>query len=201
MSCPVTSSVTLTTAQTHMHKWGLGGSANLEDSAGKVIEQLYTSNTWSDPPVTEWKTPPKTLAAGQQIDFECNYQNDGSTMVSQGLSAVTNEMCVFVGAYYPRDEKFETCGTTGKIEDQGSAATFIGTGTATCAATLGCFQSSQGAADAGPFYSCVVNSCSGAAKPLTKVLDCTFSAPSGSDVTKVCANQINDCLAASCNGG
>ena len=42
MSCPVTSDLTLTTAQTHMHKWGLGGSANLEDGSGNVIQPLYT---------------------------------------------------------------------------------------------------------------------------------------------------------------
>jgi hypothetical protein len=87
------------------------------------------------------------IKAGEQIDYECNYQNDGTTTVIQGLSAVTNEMCVFVGAYYPRDEKFETCGTTGQFADQGTAATYIGTGTATCGATLSCLQSAAQSTD------------------------------------------------------
>jgi hypothetical protein len=195
MSCPVTSNVTLTTAQTHMHKWGLGGVANLEDGTGAVIQQLYTSGTWSDPPVTLWSTPPMDLKAGQQIDYECNYQNNGTTTVIQGLSAVTNEMCVFGGAYYPRDEQFETCGTTGQFSDQGSAATYIGTGTTSCGDTLQCLQGAMGEA---PFYTCVVDSCPGAAQPLTAFLNCVFSLPSGADPTSACANQILTCLGASC---
>jgi hypothetical protein len=198
MSCPVTSDVTLTTAQTHMHKWGLGGTAKLEDGTGALVQQLYTSATWSDPPVTEWATPPMTLSAGQQIDYECNYQNEGTTTIIQGLSAVTNEMCVFVGAYYPRDEKFETCGTTGQFSDQGSAATFIGTGTATCEATLLCLQSAEQSTGPGPLFACIVDSCPGAADPLTQFLDCSFNVPSGSSVTTACASQLSACLAASC---
>jgi hypothetical protein len=196
MSCPVTSAVTLTTQQTHMHKWGLGGVANLEDSSGKVLKQLYTSDTWSDPAVTAWTTPPMTLQAGQQIEYECNYQNDGDTTIIQGLSAQTNEMCVLVGAYYPRDTKFETCGTTGNFADQGSAATFIGTGTATCFDTLDCLQ---GAMTSESFFSCMVNSCPSVATPLTQVLDCQENAPQGSDVNTVCKTQIGNCIAATCS--
>ena len=198
MSCPVTSDVTLTTAQTHMHKWGLGGTANLEDSKGALIQKLYTSDTWADPTVTQWTSPPMKLKAGEQIDYECNYQNDGTTTIIQGLSAATNEMCVFVGSYYPRDQKFETCGTTGKYSDQDTAATFIGTGTATCGATLGCLSSAESASSSAPFYTCMVDSCPGAAEPLTQFLDCVFTVPSGGDVTSVCASQISACVAAGC---
>jgi hypothetical protein len=198
MSCPVTSDVTLTTAQTHMHKWGLGGTANLEDGTSAILQQLYTSTTWTDPPVTQWSSPPMALKAGQQIDYECNYQNDGTTTIIQGLSAVTNEMCVLVGAYYPRDEKFETCGTTGQFADQGTAATFIGTGTATCAATLACLQSAEQSTDPTPFFTCMVDSCPAVADQLTKFLDCALNVPSGGDVTTVCGSQISACLGATC---
>lgn len=198
MSCPVTSDVTLTTGQTHMHKWGLGGHADLEDGTGALLQQIYQSTSWIDPLVAEWSSPPMTLEAGQQIDYECNYQNDDPTTIIQGLSAVTNEMCVFVGAYYPRDEKFETCGTTGQFSGLDTAATYIGTGTATCAATLGCLQTAAQSSDPGPFYACMVDSCPAVAKPLTSVLDCFFNVPSGGDVTTVCASQISTCAAASC---
>ncbi len=198
MSCPVTSDLTLTTAQTHMHKWGLGGTANLEDATGAVVKPLYTSATWADPPVTLWPSPGLALQAGQHIDYECNYQNDGTTTVIQGLSAVTNEMCVFVGAYYPRDEKFETCGPDAQFTDLGSTATYIGTGTTTCGATLECLQTAQSASSAEPFYACMVDSCPGAADALTAFLDCSFNVPSGGDIETVCGAQINTCLAASC---
>jgi hypothetical protein len=164
-----------------------------------LIKKLYTSDTWSDPEVTQWAAPPMALQSGQQIDFECNYQNNGNTEIIQGLSAQTNEMCVFVGAYYPRDTKFETCGTTGNFNDQSTAATFIGTGTATCAATLQCLQNSQQASGAGAFYGCMVNSCPGAAKPLTAFLDCSFSLPQGTDPTQACGDQLGACAVASCS--
>ncbi len=198
MSCPVTSDVTLTTQQTHMHKWGLGGTAKLEDSTGALVEQLYTSTTWENPPVTQWSAPPMALQAGQQIDYECNYQNDGTTTIIQGLSAATNEMCVLVGAYYPRDEKFETCGMTGQFSDQETAATYIGTGTATCGATLACLQSAEQASGNGPFFACMVDSCPAAAEPLTSFLDCASNLPQGGSVTTLCASQITACESATC---
>jgi hypothetical protein len=201
MSCPVTSNVMLTTQQTHMHKWGKGGVANLLDATGAMVQQLYKSGTWEDPPVTRWSSPAMALQAGQQIDYECNYQNNGTTTIIQGLSAVTNEMCVLAGAYYPRDTKFETCGTSGQFADSESAATYIGSGTATCVDTLLCLQGVQQAMTTDPtsFYSCVVDSCPGAAQPLTSFLDCLFSLPSGADPTTACSGQINTCIAASCS--
>ena len=144
MSCPVTSNVTLTTMQTHMHKWGLGGAANLEDGTGTMMSQMYTSSVWTDPPVSEW-TPGQSLSAGQQIDYHCNYANTGTTTIIQGLSAATNEMCVLWGAYYPRDIEFETCSTstTWSLNDLSSAATYIGSGTTTCQDSLTCLGSAK----------------------------------------------------------
>jgi hypothetical protein len=193
MSCPVTSNVTLTTAQTHMHKWGLGGSATLEDATGATLQALYSSSVWTDPPVTQW-SPGMALQAGQQIDYECNYQNDGTTTVIQGLSAATNEMCVFFGAYYPRDTKFETCSTTGSWKDSSNAATYIGTGTATCQASMQCLTSAK---TQEAVYTCVVDSCPKSAQALTATLDC-FQA-NGSASQTACSTQLAQCNASSCN--
>jgi hypothetical protein len=112
----------------------------------------------------------------------------------QGLSAATNEMCVFVGAYYPRDAKFETCSTTGAFTDLSNAATYIGTGAADCTTSMQCVS---GAKDAATFYGCVTNSCPGIAKPFTAALDC-FSA-NGSTAQTACATQISACAATTCN--
>jgi hypothetical protein len=123
--------------------------------------------------------------------------NPGDTDVMQGLSAATNEMCVFVGAYYPRDTKFETCSTSGNWSDLSNAATYIGTGTTSCTDTLTCLSSakptSQDQGDS--LYGCIVDSCPGVAKPLTAALDC-FSA-GGSESS--CMTQLSTCEAASCN--
>jgi hypothetical protein len=197
MSCPATSNVTLTTGQTHMHKWGLGGTASLEDSSGNVVQKLYTSTVWEDPPVTLWPAGTLTLQAGQRIDYSCNYENTGTTDVIQGPSAAVNEMCVFAGAYYPRDPKFETCSTSGSWDDLSNAATYIGTGTATCAATLECIQGAMGQQTSDALFGCMVNSCPGVASPLTAAFDCISA--NGNDAQTKCAAQISACEAASCN--
>jgi hypothetical protein len=193
MSCPVTSNVTLTTAQTHMHKQGLGGVANLLDSTGAMLQQLYTSSVWTDPPVTQW-SPGMALTAGQQIDYHCNYENTGTTTVIQGGSAATNEMCVFTGAYYPRDTKFETCSTTGNINDSSNAATYIGSGTTTCQDSMTCLSAAN---TDEAFFSCMVDSCPGAAVALTAALNC-FEANT-SNPASACTTQEAACVAASCN--
>ena len=195
MSCPVTSDVTLTTRQTHMHKQGLGGAANLEDSAGSVLQQLYTSNTWSDPTVTQWPHRAWRCSRVSRSTTSATTRTTATTTIIQGLSAQTNEMCVLVGAYYPRDTKFETCGTTGSFQDQGTAATYIGTGTATCTATLGCLQ---GATTEESFFSCMVDSCPAAAAALTKFLDCANTVPNGGNVMTMCSSQISACIAQGC---
>jgi hypothetical protein len=194
MSCPVTSNVTLTTMQTHMHKWGLGGVVNLEDGSGNLVQQLYSSSVWTDPPVTVWAPTGMTLTAGQQIDYECNYENTGDTDVIQGFSALTNEMCVVAGAYYPRDTKFENCSTDGNWNDSGNAATYIGSGTTTCADSLTCLENAQ-TDDA--FFGCMVDSCPGAAAALTSVVDCFMSA--GSSASTACVTQGAQCIETSCN--
>jgi hypothetical protein len=195
MSCPVTSDVTLVTTQTHMHKWGLGGAANLEESTGAMMKQLYTSSVWTDPPVTEW-SPGMALTAGQQIDYECHYENTGTTTIVQGLSAATNEMCVLMGAYYPRDIEFETCSTstTWNLNDLSDAATYIGSGTATCSDSLTCISN---ASSDEAFYACMVDSCPGAAVSLTAALAC-FNA-NGNNAQTACATQAAECIETTCN--
>jgi hypothetical protein len=198
MSCPVSSAVNLVTMQTHMHARGLGGTATLEDSSGNVIEPMYASQTWTNPPLTQWTAPPKALTVGEQIDYECNYQSTQDTDVMQGLTT-KDEMCVLLGSYYPRDDKFSFCSLTGNSNDLSSAATYIGTGTATCAATLTCAAAAKPVSvDQGDsLYGCIVDSCPGAAKPLTAAFDC--AAKAGASAGTACMTQFAACEQASCD--
>jgi hypothetical protein len=134
------------------------------------------------------------LTAGQQIDYECNYQNTGTTTVIAGGSAATNEMCVLFGAYYPRDTKFESCSTTGVMDGNDNAATYIGSGTTTCEDSLTCLGSANSDES---FMSCMVDSCPGAAVSLTAALDC-FNA-NGNNAQNACLTQEAQCLEATCN--
>jgi hypothetical protein len=187
MSCPITSDVTIVNAQTHMHKQGLGGVANLEDSTGSVLQQLYTSKTWADPPVKVW-SPGMGVSAAQQIDVVCNYDNPGTTDVIQGLSASKNEMCVYAGAYYPRDTNFENC----------SNATYIGTGTANGATTLQCLNSADpsSASFDDTYFGCVVDSCPAIGTQLTAVIKCEEQ--NGATSQTACLTQFSALLQAVC---
>jgi hypothetical protein len=187
MICPVTSDVTILNAQTHMHKQGLGGFANLEDSTGKMLQQLYVSQTWTDPPVKIW-SPGMGLTTGQQIDYTCNYDNTGTTDVIQGLSASKNEMCVYAGAYYPRDTNFENC----------TDATYIGTGTADGATTLQCMGSVSPSASSfdDTYFGCVVDSCPAIARQVTAVVDCSIQA--GASAQTACSTQFAALQQAAC---
>jgi hypothetical protein len=202
MSCPVTSNVTLANIQTHMHKQGLGGVVNLRDSAGNMVQPaMYTSHVWTDPPVTEFQ-PGMAVKAGQQMDYFCNYQNTGTTAVYQGPTAAHNEMCVLVGAYYPRDLKFEDCSATGGWAYQTTGATFIGSGTATGAATMQCLTSATtmngGALGINDqVMSCVVDSCPNIAKQLTAYGFCALKA--GSNTNAACTTEASALQAATCN--
>jgi hypothetical protein len=187
MSCPITSDVTIVNAQTHMHKQGIGGTANLEDANGTVLQQLYASQSWTDPPVKIW-SPGMAVSAPQQIDFLCNYDNPGTTDVIQGLSAAKNEMCVYAGAYYPRDTTFENC----------TNPTYIGTGAANGAATLQCMASADpsSANFDDTYFGCVVASCPAIAKPMTALIGCELQ--NGANSTTACSAQLTTLQQATC---
>jgi hypothetical protein len=198
MSCPVTSDVTLVNGQTHMHKQGLGGWANLDDGTGAKLQQLYQTSLWTDPPVLLWTSPTMSLKAGQQIDYQCDYYNPGDTDVIQGLSAATNEMCVWTGAYYPRDTNFEYCNGSGGWNNLSNAGTYIGTGTADGATTLQCLSNADPSAASynDTLDGCVVDSCPAVAKQLTAVFAC--SAKAGANANTACMTQFAALQQAAC---
>ena len=69
--------------------------------------QLYDQRQWAEPPL-EIFDDPILLHPGQWIDWSCEYENMEQRSVSQG-SAATDEMCAFIGMYYPRDAMMESC--------------------------------------------------------------------------------------------
>jgi hypothetical protein len=199
MSCPVPGDVTFVNGQTHMHKQGIGAVVNLEDGTGKSLlpKPLYTTTQWTDPPVTIWSSPTMGLKAGQQIDYTCSYQNTGDTDVLSGLSAKTNEMCVWVGAYYPRNQAFEYCGGTPGFANESLASTYIGTGTADGPTTLSCFSGAASDPTGDLFDGCVVQSCPGIAKPMSALIHCSERA--NGPAQTACASQITAMQSATCN--
>jgi hypothetical protein len=86
--------MSLMKAASHMHKHG---THFLATAAG---DTLYETSNWNDPAPAQFN-PPRQLHAGDPLHFECAFNNSGSTTLTFGESAQTNEMCIFVGSFYP----------------------------------------------------------------------------------------------------
>lgn len=214
MSCPVPEDITILGAQSHMHARGMGLDASLVHADG-TSEPLYQSKSWDDVPVKEWR-PGQPAAKGSAIDFTCHYSNGENRVVTQGTSS-RDEMCVITGIYYPVNMPFANCSPDGTAEKFSLAATFIGTGSATCAQSLSCINAakptSQDKGDS--LYGCIVNSCPKVGKQLTGAFmclaahggpACNTACAAGTSTTecKQCTQQacqapIGACLAATCN--
>lgn len=188
MRCPISSDVTLVTAQSHMHRRGVGYVANWIDESGATIEELYKNNQWENVPVKQW-SPGKPLRGGTTLDYHCDYRNQEDRTILQGFST-KDEMCVLLGAYYPKspDRGFANC----------SNPTWVGSGTKSGTDTLTCLQAAAGAADA--MYGCIVDSCPTIAASLTAALGCQLSQGHGS-CRSSCTNdpaQCQPCIAKAC---
>jgi hypothetical protein len=98
-SFAVPAAVKILQATGHMHSRGTHFVANAVSAAG-ASRQIWASDTWDEPPSTDYK-PGFDLAAGETVQFACTYQNSTGMTLSLGESASTNEMCLFFGVYYP----------------------------------------------------------------------------------------------------
>jgi hypothetical protein len=191
--CAVSKDVTLVNAQSHMHKRGIAYTANLLDASGGMVQEIYTTQSW-ERVIAKQMTPPLTISAGQMIDFRCEYKNDEARRISQGRTT-RDEMCMFVGLYYPRDVKTEICSMTDDWSGRYLAANWIGNGTASGAATAGCLQAAtaETAAD-GDFDACVVNACPAISAQSSSAARCLASRGLGQCATE-CGTDPAACTA------
>lgn len=187
--CTVSKDVTLVNAQSHMHARGVGYVANLVDTSGAQVQQLYSTTTWQHV-VSKRMDPPVQISAGQMIDFRCNYTNNETRMVSQGRTT-RDEMCMFIGLYYPRDVKSEICSMTDDWSGRQLGASWIGNGTAGGLATAACLQAAtQPTAAMGDFDGCVVNACPAISAETSTAARCLASKGLGQCPTECAGTTI-----------
>jgi hypothetical protein len=178
MRCPVHRDITIANAQSHMHARGIGYQARVD-----AEQPFYTNTKWEGVPVQSYEG--FVVTAGSKLDYYCDYRNTQARNVYQGPRS-TDEMCMLVGSYYPADPRTANC-----LDETGAGlgGEWIGQGTATCLATLGCLQSANELP--------AVTDCALAAKPevapeLSAVLRCMQRA---SDPQAECSSQIQACSA------
>ena len=195
-ACSVSKDVTLVNAQSHMHARGVGYVANLLDASGAQLQQLYTTTTWQHV-VSKRLDPPVQISAGQMIDFRCSYTNNETHVVSQGRTT-RDEMCMFIGLYYPRDTKSEICSMTDDWSGRYLGASWIGNGTAGGLATAACLQAAtQTTAAMGDFDGCVVNACPAISAETSTAARCLASKGLGQCPTE-CAGTTGTNVTAAC---
>jgi hypothetical protein len=94
-TCAIAPAINILFGQSHMHRHGTQFTAAV--GTGPAI---YQTVDWSDPPLGSFQ-PPMALPAGSQLRWSCTYNNDTGVNLTFGESALTNEMCIFGGQYYP----------------------------------------------------------------------------------------------------
>jgi hypothetical protein len=211
MRCVIPDQVTLVYASSHYHARAVGYGAYLDPSATEMAAKpFYTSDSWSSPPNQQMSM---TIPAGTHLRFECDYDNtNGTQEYFQGQSALTNEMCMFIGTYYPE--------MTQVADYCLSGPDMFGNGAVSCGDTLTCLETcgsiTFGKVGGGGGVSeceqkCVVQSCPSASTTLVPVVECVRSSCStecgtgatgsacSTCVQAKCASQSSACVAHACN--
>jgi hypothetical protein len=210
MRCLIPSDITLLYASSHYHSRGVGYDAYIDPAVAELgTTPFYTSTSWSSPDNAQLTMP---IAAGSRIRFECDYDNSAGTQdFYAGQSAQTNEMCMFIGTYYPEmGQVSDFC-----IQDED----MFGTGAAACGATLTCLQACGGKLSLGGGIqanapdceqACFVQSCPTASAPLLDFTTCmsnscktpcsdTTSSACTTCITANCATPYETCQSHTCN--
>lgn len=212
MRCPIKQNITLFSESSHYHARGVGYQAYLDPPSGaEATTPFYTSSNWASPTIA---LDTMQVPAGSYIRYYCDYDNTAGTQAFfQGQSAAVNEMCMFIGMYYPAM-------TT--ADEECYSGDMYGTGTVSCVNTLSCLAACPPApADAGAgsgpqqvafatpcIQQCFAQSCPDATAVLEPALNCIQSscgsqcATSGSAcdtcVADNCATQYEACANAAC---
>jgi hypothetical protein len=85
---------------THTHKHAVAADVNYI-SNGQTTNIVHTTD-WEHPDVGLWQAPDfLTVQQGDSFTYSCSYQNTGSTAVTVGETAASNEMCMAIGYYFP----------------------------------------------------------------------------------------------------
>ena len=201
-SCPLPSDVRITNAQSHMHRRGVGYRATLISPANERTE-IYTSDSWEDVPVKAY-APNLEAKAGSRLEWSCEYTSSEDHAIYQGPRS-TDEMCMFIGSYYPVDGATGFC-ARGK-EPFLAAEWSIGTGTASCGESLNCISAANsesamisttgtsGQSKTSKITDCLVASKPSAAAALSAALGCLGAAADPMNPVASCGPEVAACAA------
>lgn len=91
----------------HFHSRGVLFEVFEMDAAGVAGDLVYSNTDWESPTLLIRSDDPIHVASGTGFEFRCHYHNDTDGTIVEGENT-TDEMCMFVGIYYP-DQGFLRC--------------------------------------------------------------------------------------------
>jgi hypothetical protein len=97
-TCNVPAGATFWTVSTHAHKQAVA--TDIKDGGTMV----FSSTDWEHPGAKSWMATPFYKFASNKMTYECTYDNVGDNAaltIESGPSAVTNEMCMGTGYFFP----------------------------------------------------------------------------------------------------
>ena len=109
--CTLPLDMNMIRASSHMHRHGTDFASTI---AGETV---YDTTTWSDP-VPSAFAPPMVFHAGDPLHFACSFTNDGTSTLTFGESALTNEMCIFTASFYPTQPGVATIDASNCMQNQ-----------------------------------------------------------------------------------
>lgn len=190
MRCVIPETIHLQYASSHMHRRGIEFRSHLEGGSLTEPVPLHQTNDWASP-IADVYSPAVQVQAGQIIQFTCDYRNDLSRSVTEGESAETDEMCMFIGSYWPQmDLSAENC----LVEGSGPVLS----GDATCLQTLSCLEETSGAVEE---QECLQQTCSASSTALSNFIVCLdeFGCQTDRCIEDHCLEPYFACERASCD--
>jgi hypothetical protein len=213
MRCLLPDDATLIYASSHYHARGDNYGAYIDPAVDQMASTpFYTSDSWTSPPNQMMSMP---IKGGSRLRFECDYDNSsGTAAYYQGPSAQTDEMCMFIGTYYPAmGELVNYC-----VE----GPDMFGNGSTNCGDTFSCLKGcgdfTLGSLGGGGVstceQTCMVQSCPTASAALVPIVQCAeescskectgtgnslSSATCTTCLTSSCGSSVSTCQAHTCN--
>ncbi|APR77682.1 Hypothetical protein A7982_03029 [Minicystis rosea] len=92
--CNLPFDMNLVKVSSHMHKHGTNFVSTIGD------KPVFNTTQW-DEPTPALFSPAMSVKGGEPLSFSCTFKNDSAQALTFGESAESNEMCIFVGVYYP----------------------------------------------------------------------------------------------------
>ena len=97
-TCKLPYDMNIIKAGSHMHKHGTKFDATIGTAPN--LDTLVSTTQWNEPAPVVF-APARPLKGGDTLSFHCTFVNNSPDTLTFGESAATNEMCIFVGSFYP----------------------------------------------------------------------------------------------------